>query len=188
MNIQETAALCAFVKVLVPAQAFEEGTPAIWHVVLGEVPFEDAKTAALALARTHSFIGPSDVVGQVKVLRKARLDRQLPAPNVDPADALTYLEEERAIRDAVADGAMGDDEIADYERGGRTLTGAAPRYALDAPMVTRAEIASRFGSVFRDARGRRPAIEEVKKRKKAPPPQAPADGLAPAPWDEEGAS
>lgn len=158
MNLQETARLCRLVAALSPSQRFDEATPDVWVVILEDVTLADGLEAAKVLAKRQPYIAPADLVTEAKRLRVTRLERVgVPTPNVDPDDAKAYAEEQRALTAAVASGAMGHDERLQYDRGGYTLTGATPKYALGSEMKSRPAIAAAFGGVFRDARGNRHA-------------------------------
>ena len=132
MNATETARLCMMISSLCPGQRMDEETPAVWAVVLEDLSLRDALEALKIVARRQVFIAPSDLISEGRKIRAARGSGLLPTPNVDPENGPAYRAELRALAQADADGAL---DVADYERGGRTLTGAAPLRALDAVRV-----------------------------------------------------
>ena len=141
MNLDETTRLCRLIAAVSPAQRMDAETPATWSVLLDDVSLSDAMECVKIIARRQPFIAPADIVAEAKRLRKARLaEVGTPTPNVDPEDTAAWIAEQRALTAAVADGRMDEAGKAEYERGGRTLTGAAPMYALDGPTSERPAI------------------------------------------------
>lgn len=74
MNREEAIKVTRAVKALCPAQAWDEGTPDFWALILADVRYEDAQTAVLRLGQRQRFIAPSEVADEVKVIRSERLD------------------------------------------------------------------------------------------------------------------
>ena len=140
MNITEVRAMCRWLTALVPHQQLDDETPEAWCPLLAGVAVQDARTAVLAILEREPDVDPRSIKTEVRRLRARRLAQagyeQL-APNVDPADPVAYNAELRALRDAIADGRMGLDEVAAYEaREVPTLTGA-DAYEAPAPLVER---------------------------------------------------
>lgn len=112
MNRQETALIIRSVKALCPAQKFDEYTPDLWNEVLADTDFTDAKTAIITLRRSAAWIGPSEIDTEVRTIRRRRLESIAePAPNT--VAGVGYHEELRALRKAIADGAIADQAAAD---------------------------------------------------------------------------
>ena len=62
MIAADTVELVAMVAALWPGMKLTEGTPDVWHEVLGDLPLGDAQAAVRMLAKTHpGYIGPADI-------------------------------------------------------------------------------------------------------------------------------
>jgi len=134
-------------------------TAIVWAEALPDVTLADARAAIKRhYADSTAYLMPGHVKALVKTVRADRLARvQAPVPNVNPDDSTAYLAEQRAIRDAIAEGSMDEMNVKRYEAGGWTLTGARPHYALGSPMVARPAISAALGQMFRTAKGDRVA-------------------------------
>jgi hypothetical protein len=147
VNATETAKLCAAIAQSAPAQKFDDDTPAFWAVLLEDVRYEDAREAVVRLLKRQPFVAPADIVAEVKVIRDDRLDRtELPVPNVDPDDPRAHLDEIRALRSAIADGAFDADA---YAKGDITLSGHQPRPAITAEVSKPRAVEAATRSAFR---------------------------------------
>lgn len=130
MNSTETALIIRAVKALCPAQKFDEYTPDVWESVLADTDYADAKTAIIALRRASPWIGPSEIDTEVRRMRAARLDR-IPEPAPNDVEGVTYHQELRALRKAIADGTITDQAAADrYKAWGGSLHRLTERGAL----------------------------------------------------------
>jgi len=100
MNEIELAKLLRFVHALCPAQKFDEYTPDAWELVLGDVPFDDARDALKTLGQKLRFIAPSDIAQEVRRVRNVRAaqytDYADTLPDADPDKPLDYI---RALRE-----------------------------------------------------------------------------------------
>lgn len=100
MNETEIAKLLRFVHALCPAQKFDEFTPDAWELVLGDVPFDDARDALKTLGQKLRFIAPSDIAQEVRRVRNVRAaqytDYADTLPDADPDRPLDYI---RALRE-----------------------------------------------------------------------------------------
>jgi hypothetical protein len=125
MDLEETVRLCRVIASLKPAQHFDEDTPKFWAPVFEDTTLKDALEAVKQLARDTRFIDTSDVVKLAAVIRRSRAmsDADGLVPNVDPDDIAGYIVERRAITAAAGNGTLDAER---YERGGFTLSGAAP--------------------------------------------------------------
>lgn len=104
MNATETVRICDAISQFKPAQKFTEDTPAFWAMVLGDVRYEDARQAVINLTTKIRFIGPEDIVAEVKRIRAERLQHSdLVLPDVDPDDVDGWLAARRAGMAAIAD-------------------------------------------------------------------------------------
>ena len=120
MDLKETTAFAAWVRALKPAQAMVDETPIVWQQVLEAVSLEDAKAAALEIARERAWVEPVDVAVRVRSLRARRLVEARFSewvPNVDPDDGARWAAELRAIRDRIASGRAVLADKARYEAG-----------------------------------------------------------------------
>jgi hypothetical protein len=179
VDATETARICRLIASLIPAQHFDDQTPLIWAAVLEGVRFEDALEGLKALARTHAFISAKDVLDQVAVIRKSRMQAAEEAdglvPNVDPDDTSAFLAERRAILAAAADGTL---DIASYEAGGWTLTGAAPRRLAGSQTTVTRELAGRIKTIAEASRLPRADLSDGTERPKAQAPPREVDAAA----------
>lgn len=107
MTPTEAVRLIAFVTQISPAQKFDEFTADAWHTLLEDVPFGDSLEAVKRIGRRQPFVAPADVIAEVKVIRRERLDRA-DASFVycgDPDDTVEYQRQLQAHRRAIGDGA-----------------------------------------------------------------------------------
>lgn len=72
MNETQMAILVRDVKALCPAQKFDEYTPDAWLEVIGDLDYDDAHAAIVALGRQQPFIGPSDIATEVRRVSNTR--------------------------------------------------------------------------------------------------------------------
>jgi hypothetical protein len=107
MNAQEATALCRLVKAACPQQAIDPMTPDLWATLLGDLRWDDAREAVIALAQRQPFISPAEIRAEV---RRVRGDRIASAPAVqppadlDPDDTAAYHRWLRDSRRQAADG------------------------------------------------------------------------------------
>jgi hypothetical protein len=158
VNPLELAKIISGVKALCPAQKWEEATPDMWELVLGELNYADAKAAIVSLGRHQTFIAPGEVFTEVKRIRADRVGRApMPCPNDVPG--VSAGDEIRAIQRAMADGRITNlAEAYAYERWGGSLHLAYQRDQVPAlegsepvgdPDRVRKAIAPAFGRVPR---------------------------------------
>ena len=79
MNRAEVVALCRIVRAYCPAQAMDEYTPDAWFDVLCGLRSVDAVDAVKHLARSQSFIDPSQIRARVRYVRHDREERGRPS-------------------------------------------------------------------------------------------------------------
>ena len=130
MNLDECRALCGYINKIRPSQEMDDDTPKAWVHVLAGVTIADARVVVIGLARDKAWVDPHEIVAASRRLRRARLAEagfdEL-TPNVDPDDTAGWVAERRALRDAIASGAMSVADVRAYERAEvPPLTGAAP--------------------------------------------------------------
>lgn len=140
MDITAVRAMCLWLSKLVPHQQFDDDTPEAWAPLLAHVAIEDARTAVMRILERERYVDPQAIRHETKRIRTRRLELVgIPAPNIDPDDAtqrVAYRREQAALKQAVLDGRMDAAARADYERGGTTLTDAAPWRPV-AELITR---------------------------------------------------
>jgi hypothetical protein len=108
VNATETAKICDAISQIKPAQKMDEETPAFWSLILADVRYEDARLALINLAKRDKFIDPSDIITEVKAMRRERLaSSDLLLPEVDPDDVQGWLEARRRGIAALANGEIG---------------------------------------------------------------------------------
>jgi hypothetical protein len=106
MTPTDVVRLIGLVSQISPAQKFDEYTPDAWHMLLDDIRLEDALEAVRRVGRRQAFIAPADIVTEVKLIRRTRLERADATfvPSADPA-AGSYDEQLIAHRKAIGDGA-----------------------------------------------------------------------------------
>ena len=127
MDRSQAVDLVEYVRSLCPSQHFSEMTPIAWADVLSDYSLPECQAAARKLAAGKPFIAPSEIIGEVKAVRTARLVALPPenvVPNVDPDFPAEYAAEQRAIANAIADGRLTADKVRDYYAWGKSLAGA----------------------------------------------------------------
>lgn len=107
MTPTEAVKLVAFVTQISPAQKFDEYTADAWHTLLEDTSFVDAFEAVKRIGRRQPFIAPADVIGEVRVIRRERLDHADATFRYlgDPDDVAEYQRQLAAHRAAIGDGA-----------------------------------------------------------------------------------
>lgn len=76
-----------------------------WHAVIGDLPFEDSRTAVLQhYAETRERIMPADVRQRVQAMRRDRIERAQIEPPRDPDRPVEYRQEFHRRIAAIADG------------------------------------------------------------------------------------
>jgi hypothetical protein len=107
VNAREAMALCRFVKAACPQQAIDEFTPDVWHPLLEDLLFDDAKQALLNVAKAQPFVAPSEIRAEVKRIRAKRMLAfgELPDPPAEvAADPALFHPWLKATKRAIADG------------------------------------------------------------------------------------
>lgn len=107
MTPTEAVRLIAFVTQISPAQKFDEFTADAWHALLEDVPFGDSLEAVKRIGRRQPYVAPADVIAEVRVIRRERLDRADAtfAYDGNPDDVVGYKRALAAHRRAIGDGA-----------------------------------------------------------------------------------
>lgn len=90
-----------------------ESDVALWCEYVGDLRFDDAKTAVVDHYRTtREWLMPVDIVAGVRRIRAARLAAAPPpCPDVDPNDVAAYQAERRRLLTAIADGHINPNQI-----------------------------------------------------------------------------
>lgn len=107
MTPTEVVRLLRLVKQIAPAQKLDEFTPDAWHTLLGHIPVVDALEAVKAIGMRQAFIAPSDIIAEVRVIRRKRLDHadSTFVYDGDPDDIADYQRRLKAHVTAIANGA-----------------------------------------------------------------------------------
>lgn len=116
------------IKALCPAQKWDEFTPDVWLQVLRGVGFAEAAAAVERLGARQPWIGPSDISKEVRAARRWRVERINPMPN--EVEGVSFQDELRTVRAAVADGRMSAADVVAYNRWGGSLFLEEQRVAL----------------------------------------------------------
>lgn len=73
MTAQEAVLLCRMAKAACPQQQFDQYTPDMWHELLGDLRFDDARMALVQVVKKQPFIAPAEIRDEVKRIRSKRL-------------------------------------------------------------------------------------------------------------------
>ncbi len=105
MTPREAITLVAAVRGGCPGMEIVEGMPQLWHEVLEDMRFEDARQAVVNLVRrSPAYIAPADIRGEVRRIRDKRLESTLlPIPPADLTPVQTIAWQRRVTRE-IADG------------------------------------------------------------------------------------
>jgi hypothetical protein len=109
MNHEEAVILCRFTKSVCPQQAFDAYTPDAWALVLADIRMVDAKEAVVAIKRRQPWVDPSEIIAEVKRIRRKRIDEYgpiVPPPDLDPDNTTAYTAWWVGVQRAIADGEM----------------------------------------------------------------------------------
>lgn len=121
MTPQEAVALCRFTAACCPSQKIDEYTPNAWGLLLEDVRFEDAKEAVTRVARKQPFVSPSEIIAEVRKIRRKRIDEFGPVPPppaevLDPDNWQAFIEWQKAAEKAIGDGTFKAPELEAPER------------------------------------------------------------------------
>jgi hypothetical protein len=80
MEREQMVDLVQFIAQLCPAQKINRGTAVAWYDVIGDLDFEAARNAVIALKHSQSWIEPASVIAEVRLAagRGARPDARTP--------------------------------------------------------------------------------------------------------------
>ena len=93
MNAREAAMLCRLAKAMCPQQAIDEATPDAWHLLLDDIPFEDAKAALAEVAKRQPFVAPAEIRAKVRQVRDKRI------AEYGPIEVPAHIETESGYRE-----------------------------------------------------------------------------------------
>jgi hypothetical protein len=77
----EAASLCKLAKSACPQQAIDEYTPDIWHPLLKDLRFEDARDGLIEVVKRQPFVAPAEIRAAAKRIRDDRISAFGPLPN-----------------------------------------------------------------------------------------------------------
>lgn len=126
MNATEAAMLCRFAKAACPQQKIDEYTPDVWLDLLGDLRFDDAKTALLAVAAKQPFVAPAEIRAEVRRIRSKRI-ADAEASIVPPAELADRPTADTCAWLAAEKRRIGDGELVDPDAYGELK----PRYLPD---------------------------------------------------------
>jgi hypothetical protein len=130
MNPTEAALLCAYAEQCCPQQKFNEYTGDAWGDLLADIRYIDAKEAIVAITRRSPWVSPAEIIGEVKKIRRKRIDEYgpiTPPADLDPDDTAAYREWWAGVQKAIADGEMRPKELDLPKRDVKALTRGAFR-------------------------------------------------------------
>lgn len=81
MTPLEAASLCKLAKSACPQQAIDEYTPDIWHPLLKDLRFEDARDGLIEVVKRQAFVAPAEIRAAAKRIRSDRISAFGPLPN-----------------------------------------------------------------------------------------------------------
>lgn len=142
MNIIETGKVLAAVAA-VDRRQVGESEIAAWHELLESVGLDDALDAVREHRRTSTdWIQPAHILRFVTRLKQKRIDVADATLEAFPneVEGVSYLDELRALRRAIADGRMGAADLASYHASGRSIHLYETRGVLAGTRVVRGEI------------------------------------------------
>ncbi|MFJ4009418.1 hypothetical protein [Streptomyces sp. NPDC090026] len=126
MTEEEAIQIAEYVAAACPAQRFNEYTPDVWGELLAPYTVDEARSAAIAVARRQTFVSPAEIITEIKTRRADRIDQANLVYDGNPletgAESANSL---RALLAAAADGHTPPQSI-------RASLGTADRPALPA--------------------------------------------------------
>lgn len=111
MNRNEVLALGRWVQAACPQQKWDKHTPDVWTEILGDYPADDAMAAVKQLVQRQPFISLSDLIGEIKLIRRARFKDVNPeqlGAGVPADDVAGFLEKVKSDVKAIGDGVPAD--------------------------------------------------------------------------------
>lgn len=142
MNFADTGKLLAFIGAVdrrIPGDA----EIAAWQELLEDINLDDALNAVREHRRTSTdWIQPAHILNGVKKARSKRIDTADTTLEAFPneVEGVSYLDELRALRRAIADGRMTADDLASYHASGRSIYLYETRGVLAGTRVVRGEL------------------------------------------------
>ncbi len=73
MSAQEAVMLCRLAKAACPQQQFDQYTPDMWHELLGDLRFQDARDALVMVCKKQPFVSPAEIRDMVSEVRRERI-------------------------------------------------------------------------------------------------------------------
>lgn len=107
MTPEEAVTLCGMTAAACPSQKFNDYTPDVWGEILQDIRFVDAKEAMYAIKRRQPWVDPSEIIAEVKRMRRKRIDEYgpiVPPSSLDPDDTAAYREWWVETQRSIADG------------------------------------------------------------------------------------
>jgi hypothetical protein len=106
MNAKEAAALCRLAKAACPQQAIDEHTPEAWFLLMGNVRFEDARDALVAITQRQPFVAPSEIIAEVRRVRGKRIAEFGPIEPPSDLDVGAYHDWFISLRTRIGNGEL----------------------------------------------------------------------------------
>lgn len=107
MTPEEAVTLCGMTAAACPSQKFNDYTPDVWGEILIDIRFVDAKEAMYAIKRRQPWVDPSEIIAEVKRIRRKRIDEYgpiPPPPDLDPDDWRAFQKWQADATRAIGDG------------------------------------------------------------------------------------
>ena len=109
MNFEETKALGGWLAGAFPQQKWNDATPEVWAELLEPYSYEDGRAAAKALTLKpgQRFVAISELVEQIKLIRRKRFDGVNPeqlGASAPGDDVRAYLDAVKRDVKAIGDG------------------------------------------------------------------------------------
>lgn len=135
MNFEETKELGAWCAGAFPQQKWAENTPAVWAELLEPYSAADAKAAAKTLVQRQPFIALSDMITEIKAIRRKRFNGVSPeilGAGADADDIAGFLEAVKSDVKAIGDGVPVDEiEAGSHRPVDALIAGLANRRAIE---------------------------------------------------------
>ncbi|MFE0036797.1 hypothetical protein [Streptomyces sp. NPDC059015] len=141
MTEEEAIQIAEYVAAACPAQRFNEYTPDVWGELLAPYTVDEARSAAIAVARRQTFVSPAEIITEIRDRRAERIAAANLVYDGNPLETgAQFATSLRALLAAAADGHTPPQSI-------RTSLGTTERPALPAGTPTTGRAAAVLAAV-----------------------------------------